>query len=135
VSASRALAARQLAGPLRRVQAEPLDPAACQRVVPARVQTSAELQVVLHAQSGVGRRVLGDEADLGQLCRAGSGAVTEHLDRAARRRQQADGQVQQRRLAGPVGADEPDDPAGRDLQRAVRQRRAAPVALAQPVGA
>ena len=85
-------------------------------------------------QPAVGGRVLGDEADLGQLRRALGGAAAEHLDRARGRLQHADGEVQQRALAGAVGADEPDDAAGRDVQRAVRQRVAAAVALAQSLG-
>ena len=52
----------------------------------------------------------------------------------AGRLQHADGEVQQRALAGAVGADEPDDASGGDVQRAVRERVAAAVALAQSLG-
>ena len=85
-------------------------------------------------QPGVRRGVLGDEADLGQLRRAVGGAAAAHLDRARRRRQQAGGQAQQGGLPGAVGADQPDDPPGRDVEGAVRQRPAPPVSLAQSLG-
>ena len=49
--------------------------AARQGVVPARVEVGAEPQVVGDAQPGVGGRVLGDEADLGQLLRVGRRAA------------------------------------------------------------
>ena len=42
--------------------------------------------------------------------------------------------LMQGRLAGPVGADEADDVAGRDAERAVGQRPAPPVLLAQAAG-
>src|ERR1022692_4653745 len=59
-----ALPTRQLPGLLARVQAQPLDPVAGQRGVPARVEMGAEPQVVGYAEPGVGGRVLRDEADL-----------------------------------------------------------------------
>src|SRR6266571_3732463 len=86
------------------------------------------------AQPGVGGAVLGDEADPGQLRRVGGGAAAEHLDAARGRRQQPDGQMQQRGLAGPVGADQPDDPPGGDVKETVRQRPTSPVPLAEPLG-
>ena len=88
-------------GPLVRVQVQPLDPAAGQFRVPARVEARAQPQVIADRQPGVDRRVLGQEPDPGQLRRAGRGRAAEHLDRARGRRQQADGQVQQSRLARP----------------------------------
>jgi len=71
----------------------------------------------------------------GLFLEVGRGVAAEYLDRAGGRRQHADGQVQQCRLPGTVGADQPDDPPCGDVQRAVRQRPVAPVALAQPLGA
>ena len=82
----------------------------------------------------VGRRVLGDEADPPELRRALGGTAVEHLDRARRRLQQADREMEQRRLAGPVRADEPDDLPGGDRERAVAERPAPAVLLAEPVG-
>src|SRR4029453_11452393 len=43
-------------------------------------------------------------------------------------------QVEQGGLAGAVGADQPDDPPGRDVQGAVGQRPAPPVPFAQSLG-
>ena len=121
-----------LPGPLGGVEAEPLDPGAGDRVVPARVEPGAEPQVVVDAEPGVGRGVLGDEADLGQLAALPARAPAADLDRARRRRQQPDGQAEQGGLAGAVGADQAGHAPGRDLQRAVRQRPAPAVALAEP---
>jgi hypothetical protein len=47
------------------------------------------------------------------------------------RRRQADRQVQQRALAGAVGADQRDHVTGGDRQRALAQRPGAAVALAE----
>ena len=82
----------------------------------------------------VGRRVLRDEADPSELRRALGGPSTEDLDRARRRFQQTDRELEQRRLAGPVRADKPDDLSCRDRERAVAKRPAPPVPLAEPVG-
>ena len=80
---------------------------------------------------GVGGGVLGDEADPRELRRAVAGASAEHRDRARGRREQPDGQMQQRRLARTVRPDEPDDLALGDAQGAVAQRPAPPVPLAE----
>src|SRR5262249_35535153 len=66
------------------------------------------------------RMVLRDETELGEhlrgfLDRRGA----EHLDPACARAAQADGELEQRRLAGPVRADERGHGSGRDLERAV----------------
>ena len=79
-----ALAAGELAGLLPRVEAEPLDPAPGDRVVPARVEVRTEAQVVGDREPGVGRGVLRDEADLRQLGRVGGRAAAADLDRARR---------------------------------------------------
>src|ERR1035437_9279410 len=50
--------------------------------VPARVEMGAEPQVIGDAQLGIRRRVLGDEADPGQLRRAAGRLAAEDLDRA-----------------------------------------------------
>ena len=69
-----ALAAGQLAGPLRRVEAElRRSGASASSRVPAGVEPRAQPQVVGDRQPGVGRGVLGDEPDPGQL-RPGRGA-------------------------------------------------------------
>ena len=64
-------------------------------------------------RSGVGRGVLGDVADLGQLGRVRRRAAAADLDGALGRLQHPDGQVEQRRLAGAVRTDEAGDvPSG-----------------------
>ena len=63
--------------------------------------------------------------------RSAPGRSPEHVDRPLGRVEQPDREVQQRRLARAVRADEPDDAAGRDRERAVAQRPAAAVALAR----
>ena len=60
--------------------------------------------------------------------------AAEHRDLPAGLADQPDGQLQQGGLAGPVRADQGDDPSGRDRQRAIAQRPGAPVALAQAAG-
>ncbi len=95
---------------MRRSASRPSQPGLSQR---------AEAQVVGDAQPGVGGRLLGDEADLRELGRAAGRPAAEDLDRAGGRREQADRQVQQRGLAGPVGPDQADDPPGGDGQVAV----------------
>ncbi len=86
------------------------------------------------AEPGVRRGVLADEADLGPLGVATGGPRAEHLDLAGRRRQHAHGQVEEGALAGAVGTDQPDHPAGGDLQGAVGERPLAAVLLAQARG-
>jgi hypothetical protein len=126
-----ALPTRQFSSALLGIQAKALDPGLSHLVVPARIEPGPQTQVVGDAQPGIGRCVLGDESDLRQLSRTRGGRATEHLDRARGLRQQADGQVQQRAFAGPVGSDQPDDAPSGDIQRTVRQRPSAPVLLAQ----
>lgn len=56
-------------------------------------------------------RLLSHEADTPEFRRAARRASAEKLDRARRRYEQPDGQMQQRGLARTVRADEPDHPA------------------------
>ncbi len=101
-----ALAAREPAGLLPGVQAELGDPLLRHRLVPAGVGAGAEPEVIGDRQARVGRRVLRDEPDLGQLGRTGRRHAAEDFDGACRRGQHAGRQPQQRRLAGAVRADE-----------------------------
>jgi hypothetical protein len=100
-----ALAAGELPGLAPRVQVELIDPAARQRIVPARVEARAQRQVFSDGKPGIDRRVLGQIPDPGQLRRAGRGPAAEHRDRAGGGRRHPGGQVQQGRLPGPVQAD------------------------------
>ena len=105
-----------------------------ERVVPARVQPRAEPQVVLDAEAAVGRRVLGDEADLGALLRAGRGAPAEHLDRARGRRSMPAARFSSVLLPAPLGPTSPTTrPAGTSSVQSA-SAGAAPVALGQAGG-
>ena len=101
--------------------------------VPARVHPPAESQVIGDREPGVGRGVLGDEADAGELVRRRAGTPTEDGDRPGARLEEADGELEQRGLAGAVRPDEPDDLAGGDGERALRERPLVAVALAEAV--
>jgi len=90
--------------------------------------------VIGDRQARVGRCVLRDEPDLGQLGRTGRRSAAEDLDRARRRGQHSGRQLQQRRLAGAVRADQPDDPAGGYVEGAVGQRVVPSVTLGQTHG-
>src|SRR5687767_14804962 len=87
--------------------------------------------MVLDAECGVRRGVLRDVTDPGKLFRTGGRSGAEDLDRPRRRPQQAYGQVEQRRLAGAVWADQTDHASGGHVQAAVSQRPATAVALAE----
>ena len=122
-------------GPLLRVQAELPDPPLRQLVVPAGVEPGAEAEVIGDPHPGVDGRVLGDEADPGQLRRrwpAGGSPRTLIVPRVGASSPVA--RLQQGGLARAVGPDEPDDVAFGDGQRAVAQRPGPPVLLAQPAG-
>ena len=69
-------------------------------------------------QRRVQRRLLRDETDARELRGRRGDLLAEDGDRARARVDQADREVQQRRLAGAVGPDEAGDVAGRDLERA-----------------
>src|SRR5690606_20586868 len=113
---------------------EPPDPLAREGVVPPRVEPGAELQMIADAERGVRRRVLRDVPDLGELLGAARRDPAQHPDAPGRRPDLPHGQVQQRRLPGAVRPDEADDAAFGDVQRAVGQRPALPVPLAQALG-
>ena len=129
-----ALASRERPGALLGVEVEVLEPPLCHGGVPLRVHVRAEGEMVVHCQAGVGRRVLGDEAHACQLGRVVARRVPEDFDPPCRRGEEADGEVQQGRLAGAVRADQADDVAGGDVEVALVQRPATAVALAQTLG-
>ena len=60
--------------------------------------------------------------------------ATEDGDRSSARPQESHGELKQRGLAGTVRPDEPDDLAGRNGERALRQRPLMAVALAEAIG-
>ena len=60
--------------------------------------------------------------------------VAEHTDLAGRRDAEPDRQLEQRRLARAVRADERGDRADRHLERAIAERPVRPVPLAEPFG-
>ena len=128
-----ALAARELACLLVRVKPEAHDAILGQPRVPARVHPGAEAQVVTDRHPRVGRCVLGDETYAGKLVRCHARATTEDGDRPGARLQKADGQLEQRGLAGAIGPDEPDDLAGGYGERAPRGRPLLSIALAEAI--
>ena len=132
-----ALAAGQLAGPLRRGRGRGArsgaGPAASSQ---PRVEVGAEPQVVGDASA---RRTSGCPGRRSRPWPAAPGSAAgrppQHLDRARRSGvSRPTARFSSVRLAGAVGADQPGDPAGGDLQGAVRQRPPAPVLLAQALG-
>ena len=110
----------------------------------ARWRAAAGREAAQLAERGhhVGRRLVEREAVvLGHVAEAGAHAdrvagdvLPAHLDRALRRVGQAEQQAEHRRLAGPVGADQPDAPA-RHLERQAVERGHAGVALGEAVEA
>jgi hypothetical protein len=99
---------------VRRVQ-----PIAGKCVVPFRVQVSAEAQQILGRELRMERAVLGHEADFRQEARIVARTLADHAQLALGRRQQPDEQVQQRRLARAVRADDGSDRTGGKLQRQI----------------
>ena len=109
------LAAGELAGALAERQAEPLDAAVRDLVVPLLIQAGSETQVLRDRQVRVRRGVLRDVAHLGQLGRSLSGTATADFDAAGGGRGHPDRELQQRRLActvGPVTSVVPDGALG-----------------------
>ena len=104
------------------------------RRVPPGIAVRAEAQVVLDGEPRVEGRFLRDEADAGELGGVACGLIAEHLDRAGTWREQPGGEIEQCGLARAVRADETDDMATGDAQRAVLERPAAPIALAEALG-
>ena len=84
-------------------------------------------------QAGVGRRVRRDEADLGELVWSVTGLPSSTLIDPRARRQQTDREVEEGRLTRSVRADEPDDSARGDRQRAVLKRPLPAVLLAEAI--
>jgi hypothetical protein len=64
-----ALTAGEFASLLSRVEPKALDAALGELRVPARVRPPAESEVIGDRESGIGRGVLGDKADTGELAR------------------------------------------------------------------
>ena len=132
----RLLAARELADLLAERQAER---ARCARSASASSQLGLSLRpsfsvsaIVKPGRAGApARRSRRAAARARGVARAATWPRTRTV--AGARLRQADGELQQRRLAGAVRADERRDRAGRDLERAVAQRPVRAVALAEPV--
>src|ERR1019366_5778850 len=90
----------------------------------------AESEVTGDREPGVGRGVLGDVPDAGELFGRRPRMATEDGDRP----QETDRELEQCGLSGPVRPDESDDLAGGYGERALRQRPLVAVALAEAVG-
>jgi hypothetical protein len=128
------LAAGQRPGPLPELKAELVDTARGELAVPAMVEPGAHAQVPGDGKPAVDRRVLGDEADPGELGRGAGGALAQDPDLSRGRVEQPGRQVQQGGLARAVGSDQPGHPPGGDRQGAVGERPPPPVALAEAAG-
>jgi hypothetical protein len=82
-------------------------------LIPARVEPRAHAQVAGDGKPAVDRRVLGDEADPGELRRGAGRALAEDPDLSRGRVEQSGGQLQQGGLARAVGPTSPvTRPAG-----------------------
>ncbi len=103
-------------------------------LVPPLVEVARDAEHRADRQVPVQGRVLGDEGDPVERAGRARGLAAEHGQGARRRPGQADGQAEQGGLAGPVRADEGDEVAAGNRQRAVVQRPLAPVALAERGG-
>ena len=102
---------------------------------PTPIQPGTRKEVVGHLEAGIGRGVLGDETDTGQLPGASAaGGRSQHGDTCLRSVRQPDRQIQERCLSRPVRPDQPDHVARRDLQAAVLEGPAPAVAFAQTLG-
>ena len=130
----RTLPTRQLSGPAAPVEAELGDSPFGEIAIPSRVEPRAEPEMIIDAQIGVRRGVLGDEPDPSDLRRVGGRRSTEHLHVAGVGCDEPDREAHQGGLAGPVRADEPDDAPGRNRDSTIRERPAAPVSFAEAVG-
>ena len=103
-------------------------------LVEMHVQAAAEHQGVSDAEVAIERRVLCDEADPRQDAVRLARVAAEDGDLAGARRQHPDRELQERRLAGAVWADETDDPPGRQRERTVAQSPLVAVALTEFAG-
>ena len=128
------LAPGQGPDPLTRVEVESLDACRGHRLVPGGIQQRPHAEMLGHGQPGIGGRVLSDEPDTGQLQRIGGRGAAEHGERARRRSQQPDGQMQERRLPRPVRSDQADDLSFGNGEGAVPERPSAPVSFTQSLG-
>jgi hypothetical protein len=99
------LTSRELAGALLWIKSEFVDPPLCQVVVPPWIEPAAKTEMVINGQSGVSGGVLGDESDTTELGGFVARSTSENFDRACRRSNHPDGEVQQRGLACPVRTD------------------------------
>jgi hypothetical protein len=123
------LPAGQRPGPLPPVKAELADAARGELAVPALVEPRSRAQVPGDGKPPVDRRVLGDEANPGELRRGAARAPAQDADLSRVRVEQPGGQLQQGRLARAVRPDQPSDPAGGPTVRRTCAWRAVPSAL------
>src|SRR5665213_1216792 len=130
----RALASGQLPRALLGVEAKLVDAALRRGRVEARIQPAAQLQMLADRKPGVDGSVLGDETDTPELRRAFGRPAAQNRDVPGTGLQQADRELEQRRLARSVWPDEADDSTGRHLQRAIPQGPTLAIALAETVG-
>src|SRR5207253_694911 len=128
----RLLTTRERAGLPPQWKAEPAEALSRELVVPPRVERGAELQQLAEPEAAIERMILRDEADPRQhLARLLARRGPEDENPALARLAQTDRELQQRRLAGAVRADERRDRPGRNRKRAVAERPERVVPLAE----
>jgi len=108
-----------------------VEAAACPALVEAGVQVTADRERVGDREAPVQRRVLRNETAGRQDARRLARVTPEDGDLARARREHADRQLQQCRLASAVWADEADDTPGRQGERTVAQSPLLAIALAE----
>jgi hypothetical protein len=89
----RSLATRQRSDTLISFETNLIDPFLSGTVIPARVQPSAETEVIGHGECRVRRRVLGDESHPGELFCTLRRETAEHLHRSRRWCQEPNSQM------------------------------------------
>ncbi len=103
------------------------------RYVETGIERIGHLEHRLDAEMAMERSVLRDEGDLRESFGRTWFELAEDPDRPGRRRCEPDRQMEQRRLAGPVGSDQCNDSFGRDRERALLERPVRAVPLAERV--
>src|SRR5438094_638183 len=96
------------------------------------VRMASELQQICDRERPIERNVLRDEPDAREQVDIAVWGSPKDADGPGGRPEQTGGQMEQRGLAGPVRSDQRDHSPLRDLEVALPETPAMPVALAQP---
>jgi hypothetical protein len=82
-------------------------------------------------EPGEKRRVLGHEADATELSRIAGWRTTQYFDRARRRSEETDGEIEQGGFPRSVRSHQSDNVTRRDLEAAIGERRLTSVTLSE----